>query len=108
MRVAAGKCLRPSSGSRSPTAALAMENDPCWHGVCAPITRWSKEVWAGQWHSFLYSIPMSELNRAWSLVFEEGAKITKWSEVSGPVSALHLSLKRPPSETMTELISSSP
>eukprot|EP00959_Pyramimonas_sp_CCMP1952_P091852 1922879-Pyramimonas_sp.AAC.1 len=37
---------------------------------------------------------MSALNHAWSLVFEEGAEITKWSEVSGPVSALFLSLKR--------------
>eukprot|EP00959_Pyramimonas_sp_CCMP1952_P026540 556761-Pyramimonas_sp.AAC.1 len=37
---------------------------------------------------------MSELNRAWSLVFEEGAKTTKWYEVSGPASAPYLSLKR--------------
>eukprot|EP00959_Pyramimonas_sp_CCMP1952_P235520 4922000-Pyramimonas_sp.AAC.1 len=43
IRQQAGKCLRPSCGGRSLSAALVLEDEPCWHGMVAPIVRWSKE-----------------------------------------------------------------
>ena len=68
------------------------EGYPPRRAAVAPIVRWAREVWTLQTHSFEFCLSWAELRAGWEVVFSHDQH--SWSTVSGPVSALRMSLYR--------------
>eukprot|EP00959_Pyramimonas_sp_CCMP1952_P402263 8429633-Pyramimonas_sp.AAC.1 len=82
--------VRPRSQLRSLTTCALLDGDPTRRTATAPITRWSKEVWIRQTASYPWSLSLPSFNAAWISVFSQDR--CSWLLVSGPVTALRMSL----------------
>eukprot|EP00959_Pyramimonas_sp_CCMP1952_P451902 9461585-Pyramimonas_sp.AAC.1 len=71
---------------------MICHNDPVWLGAVSLILRYAKEVWSLQTHSYPYSLSWAQLRDGWDVVFARPEPV--WRQVSGPLSASTLSLKR--------------
>eukprot|EP00959_Pyramimonas_sp_CCMP1952_P144740 3029578-Pyramimonas_sp.AAC.1 len=92
MRRQAFSTVRPFSKGRSLKAVSLLSDDPCWRAACAPLLRWSKEIWLAQTHVHPFSVQHPELRRNWLSVF--ALPRFAWPTVRGPLSALRLTLER--------------
>ena len=56
LRRMAMSCIRPRSQGRSLSVLCLLEGDPTWRASCAPIIRWSKEIWILRTNAFPWSL----------------------------------------------------
>ena len=84
--------VKPSAQGRSLSVLSLLEGDPPWRACCAPIIRWAKEVWILQTRAFDWALGWGELRAGWDSVFSRDDH--SWTKVSGPISALRMSLFR--------------
>eukprot|EP00959_Pyramimonas_sp_CCMP1952_P044206 923984-Pyramimonas_sp.AAC.1 len=84
--------IKPRAQGRSLSVISLLEGAPPWRAAVASIVRWSREIWILQTHSFAWSLSWAELRAGWEQVFQ--VDDLSWSKVSGPISALRMSLYR--------------
>eukprot|EP00959_Pyramimonas_sp_CCMP1952_P012743 269616-Pyramimonas_sp.AAC.1 len=93
-RRAVDSILRPSAGMRSLTSLLLLHGDPAWHGSVAPVVRYAKEVFSNQVRSSPNTLSFGVLREAWESAHGVPEEELAWKKVTGPLSALRLSLLR--------------
>ena len=93
LRRGLGRVMKPSAGMRSLTSLLIRERDPTAAVAVSPVVRYSKEIWANQVRIFKFPLDFKFLREAWDSVFLSTDELS-WRRVSGPISAMKLSLQR--------------
>eukprot|EP00959_Pyramimonas_sp_CCMP1952_P084114 1759058-Pyramimonas_sp.AAC.1 len=79
---------------RSLTSLLLLHGDPSWYRSVAPVVRYAKGVFSNQVRSSPYTLSFGVLREAWESAYGVPKEELAWKKVTGPLSALRLSLFR--------------
>ncbi len=102
LRRAAACALTPRARGRSLSAVILFAGAPTWKGEVETILQYSRQTWAatllGAATPRSGELTLAQLSRIWRDV-HEGGKVPQpgpraWSQVRGPISAMHLTLRR--------------
>ena len=94
LRRVAASVLKPSAARRSLTVLSRLEGDPVWYGSVAPVLRYVKEIWLLRAQLFSGTLDWDTIRRSWEGVFVSRQRSITWRKVSGPMSAMYMSLRR--------------
>ncbi len=102
LRRAAACALTPRARGRSLSAVLLFAGAPTWKGEVETILQYARQAWAatllGAATPSNGELTLAQLSRIWRSV-NDGGKVPMpgphaWNRVRGPISAMHLTLRR--------------